>query len=117
MNKTITDVSKELGLKRDDVLEFLRLRGYIMRNNHRRLSRKGDFIGTALGLEKGYVENYTYTNEKTSCIHVLLTEKGFQKIQKAFFIDKPTEVEKARINELCRIAEKNMHPTLLGKAE
>jgi len=117
MNKTITDTSKELGLKRDDVLEFLRLRGYIMRDNHRRPSRKGEFIGTALGLEKGYVENYTYTNEKTSCVHVVLTEKGFEKVEKAFLIDKPAQAEKERINKLCKEAERNMKPSLLGKAE
>lgn len=117
MSKTITDTSKELGLKRDDVLEFLKLRGYITRDKHTRPSRKGDFIGTALGLEKGYVENYTYTNEKTSCVHVLLTEKGFEKVKKAFFIEKPTQEEKERIEKICKEYEKNIKPRELGKAE
>ena len=117
MNKTITEASKELGLKRDDVLEFLRLRGYIMRNNHRRPSRKGDFIGTVLGLEKGYVENYTYTKEKTSCIHVLLTEKGFQKVEKAFLVDKPAQAEKERIEIICKEYEKNIKSRSIGLAE
>ena len=117
MNKTVTDTSKELGLKRDDVLEFLRLRGYIMRDKQRYSKHKGDFIGTALGLEKGYVENYTYTNEKASCSHVLLTEKGFEKVKKAFLVEKPSQEEKNRINKLCIEAERNMKPSLLGRAE
>ena len=117
MNKTITDTSKELGLKRDDVVEFLRLRGYIMRDNHRRPSRKGEFIGTVLGLDKGYVVNYQYSNEKITCTHVLLTEKGFQKVQKAFFVDKPAQAEKARIDAICKEYERKMKPFSCGKAE
>ena len=114
---TATNVAKCLGLKRDDVLEFLRLRGYIMRDSHRRPSRKGDFIGTALGIEKGYVKNYIYSDDNTSSVHFYLTKKGMDKVEKAFLIDKPTQAEKERIDSICREYEKNMKPSVLGKAE
>ena len=114
---TATDVAKCLGLKRDEVLEFLRLRGYIMRDQPKR-KRKGDYYGTALGIEKGYVENYLYTTDgKDSYIHFYLTKKGMEKVKNAFFIEKPTQEEKERINKLCMEAERNMKPSLLGKAE
>ena len=114
---TATNVAKCLGLKREEVLEFLRLRGYIMRDSHRRPSRKGDFIGTALGIEKGYVKNYIFSNENSSYVHFYLTKKGIDKIEKAFHIDKPIQDEKNRIENICKEFEKNMKPSLLGKAE
>ena len=113
---TATNVAKCLGLKRDEVLEFLKLRGYIMRDQPKR-KRKGDYYGTILGIEKGYVKNYLYTSGKDSYIHFYLTKKGMEKIEKAFFIEKPNQEEKERINKLCLEAERNMKPSLLGKAE
>lgn len=114
---TATSVAKSLGLKREDVLEFLKLRGYIMREHCKNPKRKGDYIGTVLGIERGYVQNYTYTNDKTSCVHFYLTEKGKQKVEKAFFIDKPVRAEKDRIDAICREYEKNMRASTIGKAE
>ena len=113
---TATTVAKCLGLKRDEVLDFLKLRGYIMRDQPKR-KRKGDYYGTILGIEKGYVKNYLYTSGTDSHIHFYLTKKGMEKVEKAFFIDKPTQEEKERINQLCIEAERNMKPSLLGKAE
>ena len=114
---TASTVAKCLGLKREEVLEFLRLRGYIMRDSHRRSSRKGDFIGTALGIEKGYVKNYIFSQGKASYVHFCLTLKGKEKVEKAFLYEKPTEAEKERIESICKEYEKNMKPSLLGKAE
>ena len=114
---TASTVAKCLGLKREEVLEFLRLRGYIMRDSHRRTTRKGDFIGTALGIEKGYVENYIYSTDQKSYIHFYLTLKGKEKVERAFLIEKPNQAEKDRIESICREYEKNMKPSLLGKAE
>ena len=113
---TATTVAKCLGLKRDEVLDFLKLRGYIMRDRPKR-KRKGDYYGTVLGIEKGYVKNYLYTNREDSYIHFYLTKKGMEKVEKAFFVDKPNQEEKERINQLCMEAERNMKPSLLGKAE
>ena len=115
MSKTITDTSKELGLKRDDVLEFLKLRGYITRNKHTRPSRKGDFIGTALGIERGYVVNYLYTNDKISQVQFHITPKGMQKIEKAFNLGRLSPVQEERVNAMCKEAEKNMKSSSIGK--
>lgn len=113
---TASNVAKCLGLKREEVLEFLKLRGYIMRD-HRRGKRKGDYIGTVLGIEKGYVKNYIFSNDRTSCVHFYLTKKGMDKVEKAFLVEKPTQAEKERIDSICREYERNMKPSLLGKAE
>lgn len=113
---TATIVAKCLGLKRDEVLEFLKLRGYIMRDQPKRKS-KGDYYATALGIEKGYVKNYLFTSGKDAYLHFYLTRKGMEKVEKAFVIDKPTQAEKDRIDAICREYEKNMKPSLLGKAE
>jgi len=114
---TATNVAKCLGLKRDDVLEFLKLRGYIVRDHQRSKTRKGDYIGTVLGIEKGYVKNYIFSNDKASYVHFYLTKKGLDKVEKAFLVDKPTQKERERIDAICREYEKNMKPSLLGKAE
>ena len=114
---TASNVAKCLGIKREDLLEFLKLRGYIMRDKRRSRTRKGDYIGTALGIEKGYVSNYIFTNEKTSCVHFHLTQKGFEKVEKAFQSDYISAVERIRIDNVCREYEKNMRASLIGKAE
>lgn len=112
-----TNVAKCLGIKRDDVLEFLKMRGYIMREHTQNPNKKGKYQGTALGIERGYVKNYVFTNEKTSRIQFHLTVKGMQKVEKAFLIDKPTQVEKERIESVCKEYEKNMRSSAIGKAE
>ena len=119
MNKelTATNVAKCLGLKRDDVLEFLRLRGYIMRDHRRSRTRKGDYIGTPLGLTKGYVVNYLYDNGKSAYVHFYLTPKGKDKIEKAFLFEKPAEAERERIEKICKEYEKNMRASWIGRAE
>ena len=112
-----TNVAKCLGIKRDDIFDFLIQRGYIMRDKSKNPKRKGDYIGTALGIERGYVKNYIFTNSKTSCIHFHLTPKGMQKVEKAFLVDKPAQAEKERIDRACREAERRMKPFSCGKAE
>lgn len=114
---SVTNVAKCLGLKRDDIFEFLKLRGYIMRVQSQNPDKKGKYQGTALGIKKGYIKNYVFTNDKISNIQFHLTPKGMQKVEKAFLIDKPAQAEKERINKLCKEAERNMKPSLLGKAE
>ena len=112
-----TNVAKCLGIKRDDVLEFLRLRGYIMREQSQNPDKKGKYQGTALGIERGYIKNYVYSKDNFSSIQFHLTPKGMQKVEKAFFIDKPTQEEKERIEKICKEYEKNIKPRELGKAE
>ena len=114
---SVTNVAKCLGLKRDDVFEFLKLRGYIMRVQSQNPDKKGKYQGTALGVERGYIKNYVFTNDKISNIQFHLTPKGMQKVEKAFLIDKPAQAEKERINKLCKEAERTMKPFSCGKAE
>lgn len=114
---SVTNVAKCLGLKRDDIFEFLKLRGYIMRVQSQNPDKKGKYQGTALGIERGYIKNYVFTNDKISNIQFHLTPKGMQKVEKAFLVDKPAKAEKERIDNLCKEAERNMKPSLLGKAE
>ncbi len=112
-----TNVAKCLGIKRDEVLEFLKLRGYIMREQSQNPDKKGKYQGTALGIERGYVKNYVYTKDDFSCIQFHLTPKGMQKVEKAFLIEKPAKAEKERIEIICKEYERNHKPTILGKSE
>ena len=114
---TASNVAKCLGVKREDILEFLKLRGYITRDKRRSPTRKGDYIGTPLGIEKGYVSNYIFSNEKAQYVHFHLTQKGFEKVEKAFQIGYVSAAERKRIDEVCAEYEKNMRSTSLGKAE
>lgn len=79
-----TNVAKCLGIKRDDLLKWLELKHYIMRERSDNPNKKGKYQGTAQGIEYGYIKNYVYTNDNISCIQFHLTPKGMQKVQKAF---------------------------------
>ena len=114
---TASNVAKCLGIKREDILEFLKLRGYITRDRRRSPTRKGDYIGTPLGLEHGYVSNYIFSNEKAQYVHFHLTQKGFEKVKKAFETGYISQTERLRIDAVCKEYEKNMRATSLGKAE
>lgn len=114
---SVTNVAKCLGLKRDDIFEFLKLRGYIMREHTQNPNKKGKYQGTALGIERGYIKNYVFTNDKTSNIQFHLTPKGMQKVEKAFLIDKPAQAEKERIETICKEYEKNIKSSSIGLAE
>lgn len=114
---SVTNVAKCLGLKRDDIFEFLKLRGYIMREHSENPNKKGKYQGTVLGIERGYIKNYIFSNDKISNIQFHLTPKGMQKVEKAFFVDKPAQIEKERVEKLCKEAEKKMKPSSIGKAE
>jgi phage antirepressor YoqD-like protein len=114
---SVTNVAKCLGIKRDDIFEFLKLRGYIMREHTQNPNRKGKYQGTALGIERGYIKNYVFTNDKTSNIQFHLTPKGMQKVEKAFLIDKPAQAEKERIDAICKEYEKNIKSRSIGLAE
>lgn len=112
-----TNVAKLLKISRDDVLEFLSLRHYIMRERHENPNKKGRYQATALGIERGYVVNYLYTNDKISQVQFHITPKGMQKIEKAFNFGKLSPEQEERVNALCKEAEKNMKSSSMGKAE
>lgn len=114
---TASNTAKCLGVKREDVLEFLKLRGYITRDRRRSPTRKGDYIGTPLGIKKGYVSNYLFSNSKASYVHFRLTKAGFQKVKNAFEIGYISPEERIRIDAVCKEYEKNMRSSSLGKAE
>lgn len=79
-----TNVAKCLGIKRDELLNWLEVKHYIMRSRSDNPNKKGKYQGTAQGIEYGYIKNYVYTNDNISCIQFHLTPKGMQKVQKAF---------------------------------
>ena len=79
-----TNVAKCLGIKRDELLKWLEIKHYIMRERSDNPNKKGKYQGTAQGIEYGYIKNYVYTNDNISCIQFHLTPKGMQKAQKAF---------------------------------
>lgn len=112
-----TNVAKLLKISRDDVLEFLSLRHYIMRERHENPNKKGRYQATALGIERGYVVNYLYTNDKISQVQFHITPKGMQKIEKAFNLGRLSPEQEERVNAMCKEAEKNMKSSSIGKAE
>lgn len=112
-----TNVAKLLKIKRDDILQFLEIKKYIMRERHDNPDKKGKYQATALGIDLGYVKNYLYTKDNFSCVQFHITPKGMQKIEKAFCNNGFTPEQQKKINALCVAAEKNMKPSLLGKAE
>lgn len=112
-----TNVAKLLKIKRDDILQFLEIKKYIMRERHDNPDKKGKYQATALGIDLGYVKNYLYTKDNFSCVQFHITPKGMQKIEKAFCNNGFTPEQQKRINALCIEAEKNMKPSVLGKAE
>ena len=112
-----TNVAKLLKIKRDDILQFLEIKKYIMRERHDNPDKKGKYQATALGIDLGYVKNYLYTKDNFSCVQFHITPKCMQKIEKAFCNNGFTPEQQKKINALCVAAEKNMKPSLLGKAE
>ena len=115
---TASNVAKMLNISRDnELIPFLLLKKYIMRERHENPNRAGNLIGTALGIEKGYVKNYLYTNDKISRVQFKITPEGMQKIEKAFCHNELTPEQQKRVNVICMEAEKTMRPTGLGLAE
>lgn len=112
-----TNVAKLLQIKRDDILQFLEIKKYIMRERHDNPDKKGKYQATALGIDSGYVKNYLYTKDNFSCIQFHITPKGMQKIEKAFCHNELTPEQQKKVNAICAEYEKNMRPSLLGKAE
>ena len=112
-----TNVAKLLKIKRDDILQFLEIKKYIMRERHDNPDKKGKYQATALGIDLGYVKNYLYTKDNFSCVQFHITPKGMQKIEKAFCNNGFTPEQQKKINALCAAAEKNMKPSLIGRAE
>lgn len=112
-----TNVAKLLKIKRDDILQFLEIKKYIMRERHDNPKKKGKYQATALGIYSGYVKNYLYTKDNFSCIQFHITPLGMQKIEKAFCNKDFTPEQQKKINALCAAAEKNMKPNCLGLAE
>lgn len=112
-----TNIAKLLKIKRDDILQFLEIKKYIMRERHDNPNKKGKYQATALGIYSGYVKNYLYTKDNFSCIQFHITPLGMQKIEKAFCNKDFTPEQQKKINALCAAAEKNMKPNCLGLAE
>ena len=111
------NVAKMIGAKRDEVIQFLNVKGYIMREQTKNPKKLGKWIGTAMGIDHGYIKNYLFTNEKTSQIQFHLTPKGMQKVEKAFKEIEIKKAEQKRIDRLCAEAERTMKPFSCGKAE
>lgn len=112
---TVTDIARLLNLSRDnDIIPFLEIKKYIVRQKPDR-DRKGNLIATILGIQSGCVINQY--NRKHKRIQFYITEKGMEKIEKAFCHNELTPEQQRRVNALCAAAEKNMRPSLLGKAE
>ena len=115
---TASNVAKLLHISRDnDLIPFLLLKKYIMRERHDNPKHAGNLVGTALGIERGYIKNYLYTNNKISRVQFKITPEGMQKIEKAFCHNELTPSEQRRVNALCQEAERKMKPTSIGRAE
>jgi len=112
---TVTDIARLLNLSRDnDIIPFLEIKKYIVRQTPDR-DRKGNLIATILGIQSGCVINQY--NKKHKRIQFYITEKGMQKIEKAFCHNELTPEQQKKVNAICAEYEKNMRPSLLGKAE
>lgn len=110
----VKEVSRYLRIEINDILEFLKIRGYAKK--HEELADK--WFATAMGVELGYVKNELWPNGDSEYpIRFYITQKGFYKIEKAFKYESVSEEERKRIDELCKEAEKNVKTSLLGKAE
>ena len=112
---TATDAARLLNLSRDnEIIPFLELKKYLVRQNDHR-DRKGNLIATALGVQSGCVVNQLYGKYKR--IQFFITEKGLEKIEKAFCHEELTPEQQRKVNAICMEAEKTMHPTSIGLAE
>lgn len=112
-----TNVAKLLKISRDELLDFLKIKHYIMRERSDNPNKKGRWQATALGIERGYVVNYLYTNDKISHVQFHITPKGMQKIEQVFCHNELTPEEQKRLEKICKEAEKNMRPSVIGLAE
>lgn len=112
---TVTDIARLLNLSRDnDIIPFLEIKKYIVRQTPDR-DRKGNLIATMLGIQSGCLVNQY--NHKHKRIQFYITEKGMQKIEKAFCHNELTPEQQKKVNAICAEYEKNLRPSLLGKAE
>ena len=118
---TATDAARLLNLSRDnEIIPFLELKKYLVRQNDHR-DRKGNLIATALGVQSGCVVNRLYksvsNNGSIKRIQFFITEKGLEKIEKAFCHEELTPEQQRRVNAICMEMEKKMRPTSMGPAE
>jgi hypothetical protein len=112
---TVTDIARLLNLSRDnDIIPFLELKNYIVRQTPDR-DRKGNLIATILGVQSGWLVNQY--NRKHKRIQFYITEKGMERIEKAFCHPELTPEQQRRVNAICAEYEKNMRPNGLGLAE
>ena len=112
---TVTDIARLLNLSRDnDIIPFLEIKKYIVRQTPDR-DRKGNLIATILGVQSGWLVNQY--NRKHKRIQFYITEKGMERIEKAFCHNELTPEQQRRVNALCMAAERSMRPNGLGLAE
>lgn len=112
---TATDVARILNISRNnDIIPFLEMRKYIVRQNDHR-NRKGNLIATILGVQSGCVVNQLYGKYKR--VQFFITEKGMERIEKAFCHSELTPEQQKRVNAICAEYEKKMRPNGLGLAE
>ena len=112
---TATDVARLLNLSRDnEIIPFLEIKKYIVRQNDHR-DRKGNLIATILGVKSGCVVNQLYGKYKR--VQFFITEKGMERIEKAFCHSELTPEQQRKVNAVCAEYEKNMRPNCLGLAE
>ncbi len=112
---TVTDIARLLNLSRDnDIIPFLEIKKYIVRQTQDR-DRKGNLIATILGVQSGWLANQY--NRKHKRIQFYITEKGMERIEKAFCHEELTPEQQRKVNAICAEYEKNMRPNGLGLAE
>lgn len=112
---TVTDVARLLNLSRNnDIIPFLEVKKYIVRQTPDR-DRKGNLIATMLGVQSGCLVNQY--NRKHKRIQFYITEKGMERIEKAFCHNELTPEQQRYVNAVCAEYEKNMRPNGLGLAE
>lgn len=78
-NYCVTNIAKCLKLNRNKIFYYLQVKGYICRDK-----RSNDWIGTAKGVNLGFIANEIWTNDKKSGIQMRITPKCMQKIACAF---------------------------------
>lgn len=112
---TVTDIARLLNLSRDnDIIPFLEIKKYIVRQKPDR-DRKGNLIATIVGVQSGWLVNQY--NRKHKRIQFYITEKGMEKIEKAFCHEELTPEQQRRVNAICAEYERTMKPNGLGLAE
>lgn len=99
---TVEECAWVLKVNKEDVLKFLQIKQYITKYN-------GAWHATGMGVDFGCVENRDG--------EVLLTKKGFEKVQKALTPVELSPEERKRIDAICAEAEKKARYNGVGKAE